>query len=46
MHSQLGFLKSVLQVKNSNRRADADTANPFEQRETCFGTREKNRRVI
>lgn len=36
----------VLQVKNSNRRTDSDTANPFEQRGTCVGTREKNRRVL
>lgn len=38
--------KSILQVKNSNRGTDADTANTFEQRGTCVGTREKNRRVL
>lgn len=36
----------VLQVKNSNRRTDSDTANSFEQRGTCAGTGEENRRVL
>lgn len=36
----------ILQVKNSNRRTHPNTANTFEQRRTCVGTREKNRRLF
>lgn len=39
-------LVNVLQVKNGNRRTHSNTANTFEQRGTCIGTREKNRRLF